>query len=422
MARRPVRSCGIGARRRRPSSPRTRRPASVSTSASRATTRGGVLRRRASATRSPPGIERVLRDLAEPGAVLARRQRGERGRRRRAPRAAGGTRRRGSCPRAGSPRSCRRSRRRPARAAWSGPARPRRRGGTRRRRSRRCRRPHRRRARRPRRRGADPTRRSREHRSSTVASDLASSPSPIRNRSVVDARAAGARRRARARGSRRRRAGSRPRPGGGRRAARRDLGERAGADDDVVGRVGQRDRSPVPRAANSSTHRVGDLVDRAAVGVDRDVGGRFVRRLAQRAEPRRAWRGAVAAGEQRTRRRRRRRAPRAPRATRAATRRSPARAGARRFSGSSTAPPPHAITSGVGRRGRRRRPRRARRTRKPLLALGADRCRRTARRRGRDDELVGVDERPAEQLGAALPDGGLARAHQPDEHEVPRSP
>ena len=43
-------------------------------------------------------------------------------RRRRAPRSAGGTRRRGSCPPAGSPRSCRRSRRRPAPATWWVPA------------------------------------------------------------------------------------------------------------------------------------------------------------------------------------------------------------------------------------------------------------------------------------------------------------
>ena len=51
------------------------------------------------------------------------RQRRRAARCRRAPRAAARTRRRGSCPRAGSRRSCRRWRRRPGRAAWSARAR-----------------------------------------------------------------------------------------------------------------------------------------------------------------------------------------------------------------------------------------------------------------------------------------------------------
>ncbi len=41
--------------------------------------------------------------------------------------------------------------------------------------------------------------------------------------------------------------------------------------------------------------------------------------------------------------------------------------------------------------------------------------------RGRDDELVGVEEGTVEELGAPLADGGLARAHQADEHEMGRS-
>ena len=74
----------------------------------------------------------------------------------------------------------------------------------------------------------------------------------------------------------------------------------------------------------------------------------------------------------------------------------------------------------LGRRARRRRPRRAR----ARGTAARPRCRRARRHvmpARRLDELVGVDEGPAEQLGAALPDRRLARAHQPDEHEVPRS-
>src|SRR5688572_9120483 len=34
------------------------------------------------------------------------------------------------------------------------------------------------------------------------------------------------------------------------------------------------------------------------------------------------------------------------------------------------------------------------------------------------DDAVGVDERPSESLCAQLPDGGLSRTHEPDQHEV----
>ena len=71
------------------------------------------------------GVERqaVLRHLGEPGAVVAIGERREQLRRRRAPHAAGRTSRPGSCPRGGSPRSCRRSPSRPGPSASWAPAR-----------------------------------------------------------------------------------------------------------------------------------------------------------------------------------------------------------------------------------------------------------------------------------------------------------
>ena len=90
-------------------------------------------RRRASAAaRGPRGAgvderpqlgaveQRVLPQLAEPGASFARRAASPAWRGRTRPAAAGGTRRRGSCRRADRPRSCRRSRRRSSRRASSG--------------------------------------------------------------------------------------------------------------------------------------------------------------------------------------------------------------------------------------------------------------------------------------------------------------
>ena len=101
-------------------------------------------------------------------------------------------------------------------------------------------------------------------------------------------------------------------------------GERTVADDDVVGRV-ERDRHPF-HAWYSSHDRVGDLVDAASLGVDLHIGGGLVRRLALRAEPRQGAAGRRPR-EQRDGRRRCRPARRGPRATRATRRRGRRRAG-----------------------------------------------------------------------------------------------
>ncbi len=98
---------------------------------------------------------------------------------------------------------------------------------------------------------------------------------------------------------------------------------------------------------------------------------------------------------------------------------TPAARSCRRFSGSSTAPPPHAITRGTG-DAARVGDRVAFEDPELLLTVVFEDLGDT-HPGVRLDQLVGVEERTIEQLGAALPHRRLARAHEADEHEVLRA-
>ena len=89
-----------------------------------------------------------------------------------------------------------------------------------------------------------------------------------------------------------------------------------------------------------------------------------------------------------------------------------------RFSGSITVPPPHAITRGSGDALTSATAWRSSVAEGGFAVLGEELGERHAGRR--DDEVVGVDERPPEPLRAPAADRRLAHTHQADEDEVAR--
>ena len=255
--------------------------------------------------------------------------------------------RRGSCPRAGSRRSSHRSRRRPGPAAWSGTARRRCPGGTRRPQIRRCRRPFPRRAPPPRHRAVVRPR-------PIPGTRLRPWPAtwPLRRRrSAWSSRRRprrAARRRPRHRGRRPPRAATPARLAADRRAVH---SHESGCRCPLRRRTADRRRSSPAASRELLEHAVGDFVDGPACGIDRRVRGRFVRGRPQGGQVVPGWRRA---------RRHRRGAAASFRADPPPTRpasvpgsavshtTTPASRTRRRFSGSSTAPPPHAITRGCG--------------------------------------------------------------------------
>ena len=199
---------------------------------------------------------------------------------------------------------------------------------------------------------------------------------------------------------------------------RRELVDRTGADDDVVPAVAEIDAHPLGHARGSEVelqHRVGDRVDVVRAGVDLAVCGRFVRGFARRAE-------AVERADRVTREQRSA-LPRADAVREHGYRRLQPDDGAGRAQPAAVLGVDHGAAAARDDEGFRRRAH----VRDGLAlelaeggfaVLGEELGERHAGQR--DDEVVGVDERPPEPLRAPAADRRLAHTHQADEDEMAR--